>query len=356
MNGKTDAFLVWDGGPEVRVPPAMGTPRSDQLQGTVREQLAELCGRVCYDSLGRTGRDSAKYHAHIREVGHYSTIEAAAFTVEFPGLEMADQVEALVNRPCLFVRDGMNGLRVTCNLRHAVEADVDEHLLWQDIANVASDIAPHIVRGWSTETSNFSLRVVEPETDEEKWVSLFLTMSRGASHELVRHGDWTAISQRSTRYVNESESPWVRHPLIDVFLREKGDAWGSTDVTDPRFLMQHTYGSARSTYDRLVPQLQEWLLARGVDKTSARKQARGAARGFLGNALETQVIFSASVAQWRHMLRMRASDAADAEIREVFCKALACLKASRYGDRFADMELVPASDGIGQSLRGGGAK
>lgn len=35
---------------------------------------------------------------------------------------------------------------------------------------------------------------------------------------------------------------------------------------------------------------------------------------------------------------------------------LPCLRASRYGDRFADLELVPSSDGIGRSLRGGGAK
>lgn len=383
MNGKTDAFLVWDGGSTIAIPPAMGQPRSDQLQGTVREQLSELCGRVCYDSLG-TGRDSAKYHQHIREVTHYSTVEAAAFTIELTMESRAtrEQVANLfLNRPSLWVdlrHDGDGGrIRATLNLRHLV--DWEKHsvsaargrmalalLLGRFLGSAAHDMAPAILGETVltdkqvTEAADHlgivAALVDEPETDEEKWISVWVQGSRGFSHELVRHGDWTAISQRSTRYVDESESPWVMHPLIEVFLREKGDAWGSSDVNDPRFLMQHTYGSARSTYDRLVPQLQDWLLSKGVDKGTARKQARGAARGFLGNALETQVIFSASVAEWRHVMNMRASGAADAEIREVACKVLRLLKGSRYGDRFADLELGPSPDGIGECLVGGGAR
>ena len=77
----------------------------------------------------------------------------------------------------------------------------------------------------------------------------------------------------------------------------------------------------------------------------------------MGMALETGVIYSACVASWKHILTMRAADAADAEIRLGFAEAvLPCLKASRYGDRFQDFELAAAKDGIGRSLSGGGAK
>lgn len=193
----------------------------------------------------------------------------------------------------------------------------------------------------------------EPETDEEKWITLYLVGSRGWSHELVRHGDWTAISQRSTRYCDESESEWVLHPLMSKWLDENDSpVWEQTKER-----MQELLDTSKNAYRETVSGLEKWLISRGVDKVSARKQARGAARGMLGNALETEVIFSASVAQWRHMLTMRAADAADAEIRLGFAEAvLPCLRQSRYADRFADFELVSASDGIGRSLKGGGHK
>lgn len=354
FSGRISAALVWDGTDEVRVPEAMGKPSEGQLEGTARERLVELAGRACYDSLGR-GRKSREFHAHVREVGHLSVLEHAAFTVQFDGWESSEYHVDLINRPSLWVRGAHYSTRVTLNLRHALEANVRSTHLWSAVRVLAGRLAPQVVTdahevvaAWPGFRAGLPCRLVEPETDEEKWVTLYLTGSRGWSHELVRHGDWTAISQRSTRYVDESASPWVLHPLIADFLADQG--------SDARAL-EHTFSQATAAYDQLVEVLQPWLERRGVDKPSARKQARGAARGMLGNALETEVIFSASVAQWRHMLRMRAADAADAEIRLGFAEAvLPCLLASRYGDRFRDLELVPASDGIGRSLAGGGAK
>lgn len=178
----------------------------------------------------------------------------------------------------------------------------------------------------------------------------------GNSHEQVRHGDETAISQRSTRYVDESESPWVIHPLIQKFISESGA------MSLPlKAQIDGTIEHSRSMYSDLVDKLQNWLVERmpgdtPYRKTTARKQARGAARGLLGNALQTEMIFSASVAQWKHMARMRAADAADAEIRTVYNKVVPILKASKYGDRFSHIAMEPASDGLGMSLVGGGAK
>jgi thymidylate synthase ThyX len=97
----------------------------------------------------------------------------------------------------------------------------------------------------------------------------------------------------------------------------------------------------------MAKELQAWLASRGVDAMTARKQARGAARGYLGNALYTDMVFSASVAQWRRMLRLRCCDPADAEIRVLAAAALPGLKASRHGDRFASFDTAPAKDGLG---------
>jgi|HubBroStandDraft_2_1064218.scaffolds.fasta_scaffold13246_5 thymidylate synthase ThyX len=331
-----------------------------QLQGAPLERLCEIAGRSCYDSLGR-GRDSAGYHQHILEVKHLSTVEHANVTIEWP-CEHPGWAQALgtifLNRPSLFVRifdriipvhGDLNGkqqwfVRATLNLRHLLEWKTVGRgwdYLGAEIARLVHPLAPQIIPKPTAGSlpSDMVSAIVEPEIDEEKWVTMLLTGSRGFSHELVRHGDWTAISQRSTRYVDESESPWVRHPLADTYFQATDEAIG-----DGGMLAQ------QGIYQAMVPRLETWLIARGVDKTTARKQARGAARGYLGNALYTEVVFSANLAQWRRMLRQRLNAAADAEIRQVFAGVLRELQRSRYASSFAGWTTAPSPDGIGEVL------
>lgn len=347
------AELVYDGGQEIHVPARLGQPTANQLRGTAVEQLAELAGRVCYDSLGsEKSRDSAAYHKHILEVGHLSVYEHCVFTVEVWPLdsEKIDMIYTLLNRPGVLVKPGDGILRVTFNLRAILEFDA-----WQGFAGptalqrtksiLLDAVGKHVSQVCTPSESGSYLysRAVHPTDDDEKWVSMLMTGSRGMSHELVRHGDWTAISQRSTRYVDESESPWVEHPLTHAYL-VSGDAGYSPEADSA------VVAVAQRQYRNTVEALEEWLLSRRVDKQTARKQARGAARGYLGNALYTELIFSASVAQWKRMLTQRCSDAADAEIRILFAKALMELKRSRYADCFVGMNLTRAKDGIGAVL------
>ena len=63
-------MLVWDG-KNFHVPEALGKPRSDQLNSTNLDNLVELAGKCCYDSLG-TGRNSQDYHKHITKIEHTS--------------------------------------------------------------------------------------------------------------------------------------------------------------------------------------------------------------------------------------------------------------------------------------------
>lgn len=357
------ARLVWDGGVDVLIPGEMGTPRQDQMKGGPAERLTEMAGRVCYDSLGK-GRSSGDYHRHIQEVGHFSVCEHFNMTVE---IRLPIAAEALFNRPGLWIeRKGDDLWRITFNPRCILDWNawsksmrVEDQIGTKGIGDILSFHAERAMpmvlpaRPRIGDMVNFyeaASREVQPESDEEKWVSLFVAGSRGFSHELVRHGDRTAISQRSTRYVDEDGSPWVDHPLVQEFL-------GSNEPLpeDPddlvrgalKTMIEDTKNAARTTYARAAEWLQKWLISRGVDKFTARKQARGAARGYLGNALYTEIVFSASVAQWRRMLRMRCCDPADAEIRAVFAEALEELKRSRYGLYFDGLELVPACDRIG---------
>lgn len=160
----------------------------------------------------------------------------------------------------------------------------------------------------------------------------------GPNHGFVANG---IVVHNSTRFVDESESPWIEHPLEQEYAFQTGDS-------SLKAMGDSVIRASRAYYSKATKTLEGWLISRGADKLTARKQARGAARGKLGNALETQMIFSASVGQWHRMIRMRCHPAADAEIRAVYVQVLEdILKKSRYADDFKRWKLTPSADGMG---------
>lgn len=192
----------------------------------------------------------------------------------------------------------------------------------------------------SDEYAQHILDVNHGSVEEHAQYSFFITgVSRGLTHELVRHRVGIAISQRSTRYVDEDSSPWIKHPLFEQFLRE------TEDLLDENW--HRAEEVCRQVYRDMVKKLEPWLIKKGVDKFTARKQARGAARGVLGNALETELIWSANVRTLRHVISMRASPAADAEIRGLGVELLNIMK-DELPVYFNDFKLVTSPDGIGQ--------
>lgn len=346
------AKLVYDGENFI-VPEEMGKPKKGQLVGTPREQVAELCGRVCYDSLGK-GRKSKEYHKHIHEVGHYSVYEHTPITVGFDVNHFDDihkYYHVFLNRPGIFVILKDKTFRVTVNFRTIIEWDKFKNIEYSSYNELhnwigcilkyfSNNIAPEIIIDQLFPKDLTFTKLLEPQFEQEKWVTLFMAGSRGFSHEQVRHGDFTAISQRSTRYVDESESDWIWHPLINEYFK-------SLNSPSLKYYLNMTKENCGNTYKMIIEQLEPWLIQNGIDKFSARKQARGAARGFLGNALETEMMFSASVAQWKHMISMRATKHADAEIRQIYTEGvIPALKQSRYSKDF-NYDIIPSDDGIG---------
>lgn len=168
-------------------------------------------------------------------------------------------------------------------------------------------------------------------------------VSRGLTHELVRHRAGVAISQRSTRYVDESESEWVLHPLMDLV--------DDDTIEDVAKYIE----IGQSLYRRTVDQIQDKLVEAGAPKATARKQARGAARGLLGNALSTELTWTVNLRALRHFIEMRATRFADAEIRllanVLYEKALEVCPAY-----FRDYGRCDCPDGIGYELYTGSGK
>lgn len=266
------------------VPFQMGEPRTDQMQGIWSEQLIELAGRVCYDSLGQ-GRSSVEYHKHLCSVGHTSVHQHIVFTTAPTDLA----IEASL--PGVTIHMG----RVTANLRTAIEIDryTQDQAVVQKYQEVCRQLLPTVFG-----VSDGSVKLLKAVYPEEKYISFWISGSRGFSHEQVRHHYQCAVSQRSTRYCDESVSSYIYHPALG----------------DLSALLGAKITSHEAQGQRLYAVVVDDLLAKGV----SLKQARGAARGILGNALETQMIFTASLPQWKRMIRQRMSNAADAEIRMIY--------------------------------------
>lgn len=176
-------------------------------------------------------------------------------------------------------------------------------------------------------------------------------ISRGCTHELVRHRAGCAISQRSTRYVDESGSPWILHPLITQYLdtaigQHPNDLDSQSSV---QTAIEDGIDMGKKAYDAVVEALQAHMIAKGVDKLTARKQARGAARGLLGNALCTSMVWSANIRALRTVIEQRANPAADAEIR-VLANRIYEEASKVCPEYFDDYEKVACPDGIGYGL------
>lgn len=154
-------------------------------------------------------------------------------------------------------------------------------------------------------------------------------VSRSLTHELVRHRAGFAYSQLSQRYVDESQAAFVVPPAVlgDDSLE---DAW--------RGQMEESL----ATYVALVEQLMEryaWV----ADKVHRRKMAREAARGVLPNSTETKIVVTGNARAWRTMLELRASEAAELEIRRMAIAVLRVLQAEAPGF-FSDFEIYSAAD------------
>lgn len=383
MNGA----LVYDGSGPVRIPPSMGKPLPTQMQGTALEQLGEVSSRICYDSLG-AGRASDALHSHILEVRNHSVYEHANLTVGVAIDNPWKIIQPCLNRRGLWFevvpagRGEAGIVRISFNFRSAIEWNRHSRgsnltplteVVGQVLQTYVHSEAPAIMRLPSGPTlKDFVLSTwlvpVEDLNEDEAWISLWLYGSRGFTHEQVRHR--FAISQRSTRYVDEDGSPYIEHPLITKVLASRWAAdqcpvpirIGAITETLPlpdymRYLIDQSMSADRNTYRQLCNVLQRYCSTElGMEKTAARKQARGASRGYLGNALASEMIYSTNITGWRWILSQRKNALADAEIRQIYTPALAALKSSRWGHLFEEYREIPSPDGIGTVLQCGGER
>ena len=161
-------------------------------------------------------------------------------------------------------------------------------------------------------------------------VSFYLSgLSRSLTHELIRHRHFS-YSQLSQRYVPERDAAMVEPEVIanDPDLHAKFLAAAEASV---------------KAYTELLEGLEK-KFADVPSGTLRRKQARQAARAVLPNATETRIVVTGNYRAWRHFIAMRASEAADVEIRALAIECLRELKKAA-GNIFEDFTISTLPDG-----------
>jgi thymidylate synthase (FAD) len=124
-------------------------------------------------------------------------------------------------------------------------------------------------------------------------VTLRLVCDRGVSHELVRHR-LASYCQESTRYCNYSQDKFGRE--ITVI---RPPFWG---VADRLYLLwENSCRHAEEAYFRLL------------DAGATPQEARSV----LPNSLKTEVVMTANLREWRHVLELRCAPSAHPQMRQL---------------------------------------
>lgn len=131
-------------------------------------------------------------------------------------------------------------------------------------------------------------------------VSAYFLVDRGITHELVRHR-MASFTQSSTRFINygKRQARFIRPPFKDE--------WSGADGQSAEQLWREQVTAAYCVYRK--------LLAMGAPPQIARS--------VLPNSLASEIVVTANLRAWRHILVMRTTAETHPQMREVMEPLLA---------------------------------
>lgn len=143
------------------------------------------------------------------------------------------------------------------------------------------------------------------------WTFVVTGVSRGFTHQLVRHRAGFAFSQLSQQYHDDTDAEFVEPSQLRQIPSALA-AW------------QRSVQVAKEAYRDILESLQEARAETGLDLQAReiRRAIRSAARSVLPNATETKVMLTANARALRHFLRVRGSIPGDEEMRSVAAELL----------------------------------
>ncbi|MDO6536270.1 FAD-dependent thymidylate synthase [Alteromonas stellipolaris] len=167
----------------------------------------------------------------------------------------------------------------------------------------------------------------ESVLEHVNWTILLSGVSRGFTHQLVRHRVGFAYSQLSQQYHDESEALFVVPPSIEkdreLFIQWADDIYKSL-----------------TTYRKIIKTIKNNKLS---DKESLR-ELRTAARSTLPNATESKIVMTVNARALRHFFDVRGCIEGDWEMRKVAC-AIFDLVYCDAPSLFYDFQKIEMSDG-----------
>ena len=152
--------------------------------------------------------------------------------------------------------------------------------------------------------AGFVGRIMESQHEsviEHVSASVLFVTDRGVTHEIVRHRI-ASYSQESTRYCNYS----------------KGKFDGGLTIIQPVFWNTGSEDNARLSVWNQAMKDAEYRYLRLIQLGATAQEARSV----LPNSLKTEIVMTANLREWRYFFRLRCSQKAHPQMRDLALKAL----------------------------------
>ncbi len=282
-------------------------------EGKVLEQI-ERCGRVCYKSEDKISAESAPpFIRGIIKRGHESVIEMANLVLDVTAPEERFFNDFFIHVPrfCQASMISEGRFIISGNPRSfrdlarilpdapivsAMSAELERNypVLFEDIkTSVSIGYGINVRLLPPSEVDSLDL----PLLIKHRCLLSHIIVNRAVTHELVRHriASYLQESQRYCRYGEEKfggEVTFIRPCFFKGGSREYG-------------MWERAMKDTEAVYLDLL-------------KTSSPQ----AARTVLPNSCKTEIMVHATLEEWQHIFRLRASKAADPSMREIMLMML----------------------------------
>ncbi len=278
-----------------------------------RKSLAvrlEECGRICYKSEDLITENSAlPFVSKIAAHGHNSVLEMAVVTLQV-GCNPAQSAALMACQPRFLIIDQQqDGLLITGSVRayrELYQRCPDNEIVSSITAHLGGR-HPYLFAGvWDAKDAWQPQRPLAvkkmPLDDIEKlpaslllkhrYIGVKFVVNRAVTHEIVRHRPCSFLqeSQRYCRYNQDKFDNQVSF-IKPMFFKEDSEEYR---------LWSKAMADTEAIYLQLL-------------QTSSPQ----AARTVLPNSCKTEIIVYCNLVEWRHIFKLRTTNAAEPSMREI---------------------------------------
>ncbi|MFM0012742.1 FAD-dependent thymidylate synthase [Paraburkholderia sediminicola] len=167
---------------------------------------------------------------------------------------------------------------------------------------------------------------------------LFADISRGLSHQLVRHRAGFSFSQLSQQYVGEEDATFA----IPLGIESNADVVA---------IWSEAVQKSRESYRELVEKLEHSNIGTHLTRKERSRFIRSAARSVLPEATHTSIVMTGNIRAWRNFLYARGNIPGDYEMTRA-CVEVFKLLGDVAPACFEDMSVVENDEGHGYVVTG----